>query len=87
MSDEVNIDKATFHSRLGNFITAWKDPKRTEFGGVGSIVVVLGKTEEGPYSKSLTLHVCLVLSASSLCFPTLHNLSSRRRWRDDSREN
>ncbi len=27
------------------------------FGGAGSIVVVLGKTEEGPYSKSLALHV------------------------------
>lgn len=58
---EVNIDKQLFHSRLGNLVAAWKDPKKNEvFGGVGSIVVILGKTEEGPYSKSLSLHVCLL---------------------------
>lgn len=65
---EVNIDKQLFHSRLGNLVAAWKDPKKNEvFGGVGSIVVILGKTEEGPYSKSLSLHVSLSLCTA--CFP------------------
>ena len=59
MGDEVNIDKQLFHTRLGNLISQWKDPKKNEaYGGVGSIVVLMGKTEEGPYSKSLALHVC-----------------------------
>jgi nucleosome binding factor SPN SPT16 subunit len=80
MSDEVNIDKTTFHSRLGNFIAAWKDPKRSEFGGVGSIVVVLGKTEEGPYSKSLALHVRLVQITSLVFFTIFAHPSSRRKW-------
>lgn len=59
MGDEVKIDKQLFHTRLGNLISQWKDPKKNEaYGGVGSIVVLMGKTEEGPYSKSLALHVC-----------------------------
>lgn len=61
MGDEIKIDKQAFHSRLGHLISTWKDPKKNEvFAGAGSIVVVLGKTEEGPYSKSLALHVCLI---------------------------
>ena len=58
MGDEVKIDKQLFHSRLGNFVSTWKDPKKNEpYMGVSSILVVMGKTEEGPYSKSLSLHV------------------------------
>jgi len=59
MGDEVKIDKQVFHSRLGHLISAWKDSKKNEaFAGAGSILVVMGKTEDGPYSKSLSLHVC-----------------------------
>lgn len=62
MGDEVKIDKQLFHTRLGNLISLWKDSKKNEaYGGVGSIVVLMGKTEEGPYSKSLALHVCIPL--------------------------
>lgn len=58
---EVNIDKQLFHTRLGNLVSAWKDPKKNDvFGGVSSIAVILGKTEEGPYSKSLSLHFWLL---------------------------
>ena len=58
MSDEVKIDKALFHTRLGHLVSSWKDPKKNDvYAGAGSIVVVMGKTEEGPYSKSLSLHV------------------------------
>lgn len=58
MGDEVKIDKTLFHSRLGSLISLWKDPKKNDvFNGAESIVVVMGKTAEGPYSKSLALHV------------------------------
>ncbi|KAI5787115.1 FACT complex subunit-domain-containing protein [Geopyxis carbonaria] len=61
MGDEVKIDSALFHTRLGNLLSAWKDPKTNDvFGGAESIVVVLGKTEDGPYSKSLALHFWLL---------------------------
>lgn len=58
MGDEVKIDKALFHARLSNLISLWKDPKKNDvFAGAESILVVMGKTAEGPYSKSLALHV------------------------------
>jgi nucleosome binding factor SPN SPT16 subunit len=60
MGDEVKIDKQLFHTRLGQFVSTWKDSKKNEgYAGAGSIVVVMGKTAEGPYSKSLSLHVRL----------------------------
>lgn len=49
MADEVNIDKATFHSRLSSLIAQWKADKRSGnsvFGDAGSIVVVSGKSDE-----------------------------------------
>ncbi|KAK3109882.1 FACT complex subunit spt16, partial [Teratosphaeriaceae sp. CCFEE 6253] len=49
MGDEVNIDKTGFHNRLALLITAWKADKRSGsnvFGDVGSIAVVMGKTDE-----------------------------------------
>ena len=59
MGDEIKIDKTTFESRLGALQTAWKDKKSDAFNAVKSILSVMGKTEEGPYSKSLALHVGL----------------------------
>ncbi|KAK1064284.1 FACT complex subunit spt16, partial [Friedmanniomyces endolithicus] len=49
MGDEVSIDPASFHNRLSTMITTWKGDKRTGnnvFGDVGSIVVVMGKSDE-----------------------------------------
>lgn len=49
MADEVSIDKASFHSRLSSLIAQWKADKRSGnnvFGDVGSIVVVMGKSDE-----------------------------------------
>ena len=49
MADEVSIDKANFHSRLSSLITQWKADKRSGnnvFGDVGSIAVVMGKSDE-----------------------------------------
>lgn len=49
MADEVKIDKATFHSRLSAFIAQWKADKRggnNVFGDVGSISILMGKSDE-----------------------------------------
>jgi nucleosome binding factor SPN SPT16 subunit len=49
MADEVKIDKAQFHNRLSSLTAAWKADKRSGnhvFGDVGSIVVVMGKSDE-----------------------------------------
>ncbi|TGZ82797.1 SPT16-domain-containing protein [Ascodesmis nigricans] len=61
MGDEVQIDKQVFHNRLANLIATWKDPKKNDiFGGVEALVIVLGKTQDGPYSKSLALQFWLL---------------------------
>jgi nucleosome binding factor SPN SPT16 subunit len=60
MAEEVKIDKQLFFERLGQFISAWKTDKRTDnalFGGVSSIVVLLGKSEDAGYQKNNAFHV------------------------------
>ncbi len=61
MADEIKIDKQLFQDRLAHFVSAWKADKRAgdaSFGGVGSIVVLLGKTEENSmFSKGNAVHV------------------------------
>lgn len=56
----MKIDKQVFQERLGQLISAWKTDKRSGdavFGGVGSIVVILGKAEDAGYQKNNALHV------------------------------
>ena len=63
MSDEVKIDKKIFHDRLSQFISAWKADKRSGdalFGGVGSMVILLGKIEDtsaSTFRKNNAMHV------------------------------
>jgi hypothetical protein len=61
-ADDIVIDKAAFHDRLSNFIAQWKNDKRageTLFGGVGSIVICIGKASEQTtsYTKSAAFQV------------------------------
>lgn len=67
MAEEITIDKAAFHDRLGSFLSAWKADKRggdALFNGVNSIVVMVGKaTEGGSYNKGTAFQV------SKLGFP------------------
>ncbi|KAK5113147.1 FACT complex subunit spt16 [Meristemomyces frigidus] len=49
MADEVSIDKNVFHTRLAALQTQWKADKRSGnhvFGDVGSIAIVMGKSDE-----------------------------------------
>ncbi len=69
MADEVKIDKDNFQSRLSHFISAWKTDKRQSndalFGGVGSIVVLMGRNEDNPsFHKNNAMHVCMPIEAS-----------------------
>ena len=61
MADEVKIDKPIFQERLSHFISSWKADKRSGdalFGGAGSIVVLMGKTEESNnFMKNNSMHV------------------------------
>ena len=61
MADEVKIDKQVFQDRLSQFLSAWKSDRRsndTLFGGVGSIVIRLGKSEQTiTLQKNNAIHV------------------------------
>jgi hypothetical protein len=61
MAEEVKVDKQVFHDRLGQLISAWKADRRSGdalFGGVGSMVILLGKAEETlGFQKANALHV------------------------------
>ena len=66
MADEVKIDKDAFNSRLSYLISTWKNDKRQSndalFGGVGSIVILMGKNEENPaFHKNNAMHVCIYM--------------------------
>lgn len=56
MGDTVQIDKNLFHERLSAFLTRWKNDKRSGdalFGGVSSIVILMGKSDEaGNFHKN-----------------------------------
>lgn len=63
MGDEITIDKQAFHDRLSSFISQWTDKRSgdTVFGGVGSIVVLVGKaTDQGTYNKSAAFQLWLL---------------------------
>ena len=62
MGDEVRIDRDTLNNRLSHFVSTWKGDKRQSndalFGGVGSIVVLLGRNEESQsFQKNNAMHV------------------------------
>ena len=60
----IRIDKQVFHDRLSHFISAWKADKRSGdalFGGAGSIVVMMGRTEESSaFQKNNSMHVSCI---------------------------
>ncbi|KAF2460299.1 FACT complex subunit-domain-containing protein [Lineolata rhizophorae] len=63
MADDIAIDKAVFHDRLASFISQWKADKRTNdvFNGVGSIVVIVGKSSAAAvYGKNTAFQLWLL---------------------------
>ena len=69
MGDEVKIDRETFNNRLSHFVSTWKGDKRQSndalFGGVGSIVVLLGRNEESQaFQKNNAMHVGATIKLS-----------------------
>ena len=67
----MKIDKQAFHDRLLHFVSAWKADKRSNdalFGGVGSIVLLMGKNEGNiTFQKNNAMHVCTRLKAPYNC--------------------
>jgi FACT complex subunit SPT16 N-terminal lobe domain len=61
MAEDIIIDKGTFFNRLSGFYAAWKADKRSGnavFGGAGSIVILMGKTDEAnSFQKNNSMHV------------------------------
>ena len=71
MADEVKIDKDIFNSRLSHFVSSWKNDKRQSndalFGGVGSIMILMGKNEDNVViHKNNAMHVSVVISSFPL---------------------
>ena len=68
----MEINAELFHNRLHQFITEWRADKRNGdvlFGGVGSIVILTGKSEDQnqlTYRKSNAMHVSLFREPSSI---------------------
>lgn len=62
MSDAIKIDGKLFQERVSHLINAWKADKRSGdavFGGVSSIVLMMGKVEEVQnFNKNNAMHVC-----------------------------
>ncbi|PNS19613.1 FACT complex subunit spt16 [Sphaceloma murrayae] len=49
MADEIKIESAVFHERLGNLINNWKGDNRAgnnAYHGAGALAIVMGKSEE-----------------------------------------
>lgn len=66
---EIEISAELFHARLSSFIASWKNDKRNSdalFGGVGSVVISVGKATEGSYPKSAAIQVSCVRGRACL---------------------
>lgn len=61
MAEAIKINAKLFQERVAHFINVWKADKRSGdalFGGVSSIVVMMGKVEEvQSFNKNNAMHV------------------------------
>ncbi|KAL2020929.1 hypothetical protein VTK56DRAFT_7816 [Thermocarpiscus australiensis] len=61
---DIKIDSKVFQERISHFVNAWKADKRSGdalFGGVSSILILMGKVDEEPeYHKSNAMHFWLL---------------------------
>lgn len=67
MAAEIKINRDLFQERLQHFLSAWKADKRSGdalFAGASSILVLMGKSDDGvQFQKNNALHVCEVPTA------------------------
>lgn len=69
---EIKIEAKLFQERISDFTNTWKaDAKRSGddgvFGGVGSIIIMMGKVDENPeFHKNNAMHVSLASYISPL---------------------
>lgn len=73
MAETIKINAKLFHERISHFINAWKADKRSGdavFGGVSSIVLMMGKVEEvQSFNKNNAMHVCAPILRTPSPFP------------------
>lgn len=59
---DIKIDTKLFQERTSHFLNAWKADKRSGdalFGGVSSILIMMGKVDSEPeFHKNNAMHVC-----------------------------
>lgn len=60
---DIKIDSGLFQERVSHFVGAWKNDLRSKegpFNGASSIVVLMGKPEDGQdFYKNNAMHVSL----------------------------
>lgn len=70
MAEAIKINAKLFHERIAHLINVWKADKRSGdavFGGVSSIVVMMGKVEEvQSFNKNNAMHVRHLISSHVL---------------------
>lgn len=76
---DIKIDGKLFQERITHFINAWKADKRAGdggvFGGVSSILIMMGKVEEIPeFQKNNAMHVRYIFHRCILASPAMFRL-------------
>lgn len=81
---DIKIDSKVFQERLSHFINAWKADKRSGdavFGGVSSIVILMGKVDEEPeFYKNNAMHVSLTHDATSVVSRGANGIAVLASW-------
>lgn len=66
---EIKIDSGLFQERVSHFVGAWKNDLRSKegpFNGASSIVILMGKPEDGQdFHKNNAMHVSLLRKRDS----------------------
>lgn len=61
---EIKIDSGLFQERVSHFVGAWKNDLRSKegpFNGASSIVILMGKPEDGQdFYKNNAMHVSVL---------------------------
>lgn len=84
MAEDIAIDSNTFFTRLSSLYASWKADKRSGnalFDNAGSMVILMGKTdEENSFQKNNAMHVsilCSYLQPDSMASPSSSTTPNR----------
>jgi nucleosome binding factor SPN SPT16 subunit len=70
---EIKIDSQIFQERISHFVGAWKNDVRSKenyFNGASSIVILMGKPEDGQdFYKNNAVHVSVFYGSGVFASP------------------